>query len=1322
MSTDERHLLIMVERLPDEIAQVYSRTKQKKSLQHRNSFKHRKLKSKAKDGECGESDGTVLSPAARETGKLTTVTPSHLPMSLPMYSRSISLPSTLEEKTEAGNRSLKVKVKVEPRVKVKIKPNKRGRSLDSNKVLRKIKIRKISKDALSPSAPEKDENTDTKVVFGKDIEEGSSKGPSEKYEIVSSSGRVTDLHEESGAVSEESIDAEQNTITEGNVEAWLRDHVGQPSERMKGDTGSISEESTVEETETSDDSSVNQETESYNTDHEDFEESDGSQRTEIDAANCTSSDTEIDEAEQCQPKVASSVGVETVALMSNEGSCHSDMLQECSTALEHIVSEVCAEKQVPLVADSGNSGNKCVENIKAETVPCNSASAETEYTSVQPNEIAEQVTAAEVRYDDLCDDEQKETASSIEFIDITEDALVLSPEVEGPNPPAKTVMPPDSSTGEPNNGNTSCSVDVVDLTSDDVDCYVVSPVNEDEVAATSGMTGVCMAAAKELDLFANMTILESWDIEAESILACTGEYLGHLEKCLTSLDLMGEAFKTMLVTALRKKSQAFKQIFVLLKKLLCRSEQLNRVLSVESGFFVLLGIENPSNALCSHRISGTEAKEPNSATRALIRRLSAAVNDDHAKVLVEKTTIAQEVPSAEHRPSQRVNSANECDLSTISRKCSNVAIDPPPNRARTTWRHLVAAANRRERECTGFRAVTATVPVVSQSNERRASLGMSFIRNDRAVALTTARVNLESHIGLQRDRSSSSQSTCSIPNQQLDSRSTTQQPNSRSTTASNLQIITQRQLHRGQPIQKQGNDPSVSTLLKELKQIANGSFKAPSTNADAREKVVNVEAKQAQPLRQATVTSTSVATSPLLSVSSVTSASLGRQISLLPVATVGCSSKVTALPVNVTVLPAATSVSAPVSSATTTSTTSTSVVGGTKSDPQASTARASPHSILQKLQRNTGLTVVPVQQREKLAKEDAAADGSSSLKNILVEVTAASSETASVSRDSVIAVPSGLSITSTPARASTADKTATRTSEQVAVIQLGKGSQRHLPLPAAKPAALAVSTTSGGRVNLTVSQQPTNAPVVRAVLQRTVNMSSTAARTVPPQQQRTAGYSRHAIDARSTQTSSTHTSPVVSRSVTTDATSRTVAAPLKSTTVMTTSHRLLLPRLPAGALQPVSTVSGQTVPGQPPVQAATSVAPVLVQATTLQDVRWSQHQQSRQLCVAVPGFRVVQAPSFQGRAVAAAPPPLQWCGPPMAVGRPIAANILRPPATIPPFPWGGFVPQDPRFVGRAPLNGPQAHPGQAMPTQQVSVLFLILSCLTQFVRLPTLHA
>lgn len=1295
MSTDERHLLIMVERLPDEIAQVYSRTKQKKSLQHRNSFKHRKLKDKAKDGGCGESDGTVLSPAARETGKLTTVTPSHLPMSLPMYSRSISLSSTHEEKTEAGNQSLKVKVKVEPRVKVKIKPNKRGRSLDSNKVLRKIKIRKISKDASSPNAPENDTNSDTKVVFGKDIEEGSSKGPSEKYEIVLSSGRVTDLHEESVAASEESIDAEQNTITKGNVEAWLRDHVDQPSEGMKGDTGSISEESTVKETETSDDSSVNQDTESYNTDHEDFAESDGSQRTEIDAASCTSSDTEIDEADQCQLKVASSVDVETVPLMSNEGSCHSDMLQECSTALEHIVSVVCAEKQVSMVEDSGNSGNDCVD-IKADTVLCNSASAETEDVSVQPNEAAEQVTI-EVLDDDLCDDEQKETASNIDFIDITEDALVLSPQVEGPNPPTKTVMPPDSSTGEPNNGKNSCSVDVVDLTNDDVDCYVVSPVNEHDVAATSGMTGVCMAAAKELDLFANMTILESWDIEAESILACTGEYLGHLEKCLTSLDLMEEAFKTMLVTALREKGQVFKQIFVLLKKLLCHSEQMNRVLSVESGFYVLLGIENPPHTLCSHRISGTEAKEPNSATKALIRRLSAAVNDDHNKVAVEKTAIAQEVPLAEHRPLQRVNSANEYGLNTINRKCSKVAIDPPPSRARTTWRHLVAAANRRERECTGFRAVTATMPVVSQSDERRASLGLPLIRNDRAVALATARVNMESHVSLQRDRSSS-QSTCSMPKQQLDSRSTTQQLNSRSTTAPNLQAITQRQVHHGQPMHKQGSDPNVSTLLKELQQIANGSFTAPSTNADAREKVVTVEAKQAQPLRQATATSTSVAASSLLSVSSVTSASLSRQISLLPVATTGCSTKVTALPVNVTVLPAATSASVPMLSATTSS---TSVVGATKSVPQASAARASPHSILQKLQRNTGLTVMPVQQREKLAKEDTAADGSSLQKNIPVEVTAASSETASVSRDSVIAVPSGLSITSTPARVSTADKTATRTSEQVAVIQLGKGSQRHLPLSTAKPTALAVSTTSGGRINLIASQQPTNAPVVQAVIQRTVNMGSTPARTVPPQQQRTVGYSRHVLDPRSTQISSTHPSPVVSRSVTTDASSRTVAAPLKSTTVMTTSHRLLLPRLPAGALQPVSTVSGQSVPRQPPVQATTSVAPVLVQATTLQNVRWSQQQQSQQLCVAVPGFRVVQAPSFQGRAVAAAPPPLQWCGPPMAVGRPIATNILRQPATIPPFPWGGFVPQDPRFVGRAPLSGPQAHPpGQAMPTQQ----------------------
>ncbi|KAH7955442.1 hypothetical protein HPB52_000886 [Rhipicephalus sanguineus] len=470
----------------------------------------------------------------------------------------------------------------------------------------------------------------------------------------------------------------------------------------------------------------------------------------------------------------------------------------------------------------------------------------------------------------------------------------------------------------------------------------------------------------------------------------------------------------------------------------------------------------------------------------------------------------------------------------------------------------------------------------------------------------------------------------------------------------NLQPIIQRQIYHGQPALRQGSDSKVSTLLKELKQIASGSPSSSSTSSDAREKVVTLDAKQAQPSRQATVESTSVAASPLLS---VTSASLSRQISVLPVATAGCSSKVTVLPVNVTVLPAT---SAATSSTITTNTTDASVAGGAKALPQASSSRASPHSILQKLQRNLGLTVRPVQQKEKLAKDSTATDGSPLQKNVPADVTTSSSETASVSRNNVIAIPSGLSITSAPARVSSADKAATKTAEQVAVIQLGKGNQRQLPLPTAKPTtAPTASTAPGMRVNMAALQQSTSAAAAQAALQRTVNASGSASRTVPPQQQRPVVYSRHVVDARPTQTSSAHPSPIVSRPVTIVASSGTAAPPAsKTSTVTTTSQRLLLPRLPAGVVQPASTVPRQTVPKQPPVQAATSVAPVLVQATTLQDVRWSQHQQNQQLCLTVPGFRVVQSPSFQSRAVVVPPPPpLQWCGPTVAVGRPVSTNF-----------------------------------------------------------------
>ncbi|XP_075745042.1 uncharacterized protein LOC119163815 [Rhipicephalus microplus] len=1425
MSTDERHLLIMVERLPDEIAQVYSRTKHKKPSQHRNSFKHRKLKDKG--GDHGKSDGEVLSPAARENRKPTTVSPSRLPMSLPMYSRSISLPLTHEEKTEACNQSLKVKVKVEPRVKVKIKSKKRGGSHESNKVLRKIKIRRISNDVLPPSTPETDANPDVKALFTKDDEEGSSKEPSEKYEIVSSSGKVTNIHEESGAASEESGAAsvfEQTTVTKGNVEAWLRGHVGESSERVKENTNSFSEESVFKETNTSDESSVNQDTESYNSDHEEeLVESDGTQRTEIDAADCTSSDTEIDEAEQCQPEVASFVDVNTAASMSDEESSHSDMLRECSTALDDIVSEVCAKKNLPVEEDGDSSDNNCAEDMATEAglrdspspsvdmkdtsaqpsetieeaiiaevlddsdklcvgeqnqavlpidviditddtvvltslvgesqpcartdVPPNSSasdsnsgktsravtvlrdspspSVEMKDTSAQPSETIEEAIIAEVLDDSdkLCVGEQNQAMLPIDVIDITDDTVVLTSLVGESQPCARTDVPPNSSASDSNSGKTSRAVTVVDLTSDDVDCYVVSPENCNdetanpemttapevtvspkattpemtgaaEVTASTGMTGVCMAAAKELDQFANETILESWDVEAESILECAGEYLGHLEKCLTSLDLMQEAMKSMLVTSLQKKGHVLKQIFVLLKKLLRHPEQLNRVQSIESGFCVLLGIETPLKMLPGSQIPGLEEKEPNNATKALIQRLSVAVNDDHARVPVETTSIAQEVPSVEHRLPQRANSANECGMNAVNARYFRGNFVPPPyQRPRMTWRNLVAVANR-ERQCAAFRAATATMPMALQASQRRLPLRMpSLIQSNRVAAPVISRVNLESRVSLHCDRSSSSQSTCGVPQQQLVSRGTTQQFNSKSTTVSNLQPVVQRQIHHGQPMPRQGSDPNVSTLLKELKQIASPS--SSSNTTVSREKAVTVEAKQVQPSRQATVASTSVAASTLLS---VTSASLGRQISVLPVATAGCSGKVIALPANVTLLPATTSVSAATSSATTTNTTS--VVGGAKAVSEVSPSRSSPHSILQKLQQNLGLTVRPVQQKEKLDKDSTAAYGSPSQKNIPTDVATSSSETA-VSRNSVITIPSGLSITSAPTRVSTADKTANKTSEQVAVIELGKVGQRQLPFQTAKPTiASAVSTASGMRVN-TAMLQPTSLAATQATLQRTINTSGSAPRTVPPQHQRPVGNSKHVVDWRPTQSLPAHPSPKVSGAATIVSGSRCAAPPaLKSTTITTTSHRLLLPRLPAGVVRPASTVPRHSAPQQPPIQAAASVAPVSVQTTTLQNARWPQHQQNVQLGVVVPGLRVVQAPSFQGRAVAIPPPPpLQWCSSTVTVGRPVGVNVWRPHVAVPPFPWGGFAPQDPRLVAGAHPSG-RVLPGQAAPAQQ----------------------
>ncbi|KAK8775814.1 hypothetical protein V5799_030839 [Amblyomma americanum] len=658
-------------------------------------------------------------------------------------------------------------------MKVKIRTNKEEGAPGSNRVLQKIKIRKVSKEAISSDPPPNAADSNNEgLVIKECAQEGSTKQPSEKYEIVSSSGKATDtsLHcEEIGATNTEAVIVEQDTEIKDNVEAWLRDLVSQSSEEMKGEAVSVSEGSTIKEASSCGGSSVSQDTESYDSSNDVDLESDGSQRTEIDATNCTSSDTEIDESQEDETKVANSGEVEVSAVTAAEASSHGNVLQECFTALQHIVSEVCAENEV-LSKEESNSGNDYVDDMRLEVMACNLpfVATETKDVSPQPEETAAQAIMAEVLDDESphtecslpdkgCVNKPKPTTSPINIIDITDDAVVSDLVVtEEASQCIRTIVPPDSSTDE-QDVKTARTVDVVDLTNDDVDCYVVSPVNKEDVAVVSSMTGVCMAAAKELDLFANMTILESWDVEAEAILACVQEYLGHLEKCLTSLDLMEEASRAMLVTALQEKGMVLKKIFGQLKALLFHPEQLNRVFSVENGFCALLGIDNASQVFSNHRTPGKEVKEPNSATRALMRRLSAGVNDGPSRVPPQKTSIAHEVPSVEHKasqgtlcPEQRVGlNAHNADEKRWKPAC-----DPSANRARTTWRHLVAVANRRGRGYTGGQGVVTIVPPVSQANEKRSSLGLSVIQTGRIAVTSAVHTNLESRDSLQRDKAS----------------------------------------------------------------------------------------------------------------------------------------------------------------------------------------------------------------------------------------------------------------------------------------------------------------------------------------------------------------------------------------------------------------------------------------------------------------------------------------------------------------------------------------------------------------------------------------
>lgn len=354
---------------------------------------------------------------------------------------------------------------------------------------------------------------------------------------------------------------------------------------------------------------------------------------------------------------------------------------------------------------------------------------------------------------------------------------------------------------------------------------------------------------------------------------------------------------------------------------------------------------------------------------------------------------------------------------------------------------------------------------------------------------------------------------------------------------------------------------------------------------------------------------------------------------------------------------------------------------------------------------------MPVQQREKSTKEDGAATVAAQRKSAPADASEPPSE-AAVSKESVIAVPAGLSITSAVTRTPAADKGAGKTSEQVAVIQLAKAGQRQSLIPATKPGLSAVSSAPVGRSsNPTASHQPPSSALrVQAASQGTSGMSP---RVPQAQQPRPGGYGGHVADGRPVPVSaypsaiisrnvvSTNLSPRTSAprlrpvtlmtSVTTNMQPRTVTAQLRPVTVAASSHRPLLPRLPPTMLVPVSSASVQSA-----VQAPSNMAPVVVQAQS--DVRWTQQQQQGQSPVCVPGFLMVRPPppNLQGR-------PTQWRnGAGLPNGSLAPTGSVLHPSAVPPFPWGGFAPQDGRLVARmGPLAGPQQPlAGQVVPTQQ----------------------
>lgn len=552
---------VVVERLPDQVARCYSRKRRRGAFGHGGSASRRRSQSKATTPLEASlpvpGDGRVKASSCR------------LPMALPMYSKVGGASSGA-----AGSDG---------------RPGKRQGAENDGKTVGKIKIRRVSKPStLSKEDASADPSkwAEKSDLDGEEVCDGSG-GPADKYEIVSvekrdatPGGRSTDRGDES---------------YKAIVEAWLMNQACGPRRQKSAElpvAGEEDERHSVRRDSSYAESCLNQDTESYHSCGPNVEtlESDLSQGTEIHDDPCgVGSETEIEDTRSCETgeSASSGPGLTVPATGGNAGSppgseSRDEVSRLCLDTVRSIVSHARPQPEsardstesAPLTCPDGSEGQKSRRNA-SEVVRGDDAGCERSRT-----------TAGEVCLVALVEDDRNDRKS----ISICEGAELLTragadesntnvkkKDLEKVSqmpavPNARTLQPPDSTTEDGPKGRAAASRDP--------DCYIVPDVPR--------LSGACMAAAKELDLFANLTIL-GWG-EASSL---ADEYLAHLERCLTLLDLMPPAPRGALVAALGTRVGVLRRIFARLRALLRHSPHLARALSVEAGFCGLLGAELP---------------------------------------------------------------------------------------------------------------------------------------------------------------------------------------------------------------------------------------------------------------------------------------------------------------------------------------------------------------------------------------------------------------------------------------------------------------------------------------------------------------------------------------------------------------------------------------------------------------------------------------------------------------------------------------------------------------------------------------------------------